>query len=284
MGMSAHCSMKASRMNPWARSWNVSSNSTSSSSRTAVSGKAGRAWSTYVRGRRGSATAISIKLRPRLLNSASMKSRALAKQRLMLTGGHGFPGFNVLAGGEASEVLVVVLAPVTQMGRRHDRRAPTVTRTHILVLSVATASLGSVPLFRGDPKKFRQLYLRPDDIPRSRPRFLGSQCDDKPPKEHSSPQSYDGDRNRLPHQYSDAERGDGATGNDQQKCGGLGSALRPILQFFPIHWRAGRWSGISRHGLIPHFLRTISKPIPDSRTAHPPNRELDAISRNCSLE
>src|SRR5215510_15955879 len=115
MGMSAHCSMKASRMNQWARSWNVSSNSTSSSSRTAVSGKAGRAWSTYVRGRRGSATAISIKLRPRLLNSASMKSRALAKQRLMLTGGHGFPGFNVLAGGEASEVLVVVLAPVTQM-------------------------------------------------------------------------------------------------------------------------------------------------------------------------
>src|SRR5215831_5764443 len=115
MGMSAHYSMKASRINPWARSWNVSSNSTSSSSRTAVSGKAGRAWSTYVRGRRGSATAISIKLRPRLLNSASMKSRALAKQRLMLTGGHGFPSCNVLAGGEASEALVVVLAPVTQM-------------------------------------------------------------------------------------------------------------------------------------------------------------------------
>ena len=33
----------------------------------------------------------------------------------MLTGGHGFPSFNVLPGGEASEVLVVVLAPVTQM-------------------------------------------------------------------------------------------------------------------------------------------------------------------------
>src|SRR5215813_5448122 len=99
-------------------------------------------------------------------------------------------------------------------GMRHDRRAPTVTRTRSLVISVATAWLRSAPLFRGDPKRVRQLYLRPDDLPRSRPRFLGSQCDDKPPKEHSSPQSYDGDRNRLPHQYSDAERGDGATGND----------------------------------------------------------------------
>src|SRR5262249_21371883 len=147
-------------------------------------------------------------------------------------------------------------------GRRHDRRAPTGTATHILILSVATASRGSVLLFRLDPKKFRQSYLRPDDLPRSS-RFLGSQCDDKPPKEHSSPQSYDGEQNRLPHQYSDAERGDGATGNDQQKCVRLG---RPILQFFPIHWRAGRRSAVSSHGLSPYFLRTISNPIPDSRT------------------
>src|SRR5262249_18972871 len=135
-------------------------------------------------------------------------------------------------------------------GRRYDRRAPTVTRTHILVLSVAMALLGSVPLFRGDPKKFRQLYLRPDDILRSRPRFLGSQCDDKPPKEHSSPQPYDGDRNRLPHQYSDAERGDGATGNDQQECGGVGSALRPRSQLFPLQRGAGRGSARSSPGLI----------------------------------